>query len=463
MMRGRWTISLFLMVFGVTAWADPPKLDTIRNVCGAIEAGLNPIQPPVEFSQLSFELLAPDGASVNVTVSAIVGGGDVEAAKLLLPAGLVIEKGYFVVMKKGTAILDIKPVPVTSDILLFDVRRRSEFGVTFLCDVDPNTVKVEVKRDGNAVSGLTEKILEGSSASVMTLRLNKTLRHEDAVTVTATAQSGAVTTVEGEVDFAAPADIDAATIHVGGAVKVSEGSKPVVLVDLKYDGIKRPIGNSIRWNSGPSLLVDAQTQDSDGEGKATIGYGFRYLDYIGSPKFGDAMRFVLTRLDIVPEFEADDGLNTRNVLLDTRQQWQFAGSKWNARPAIGIELGTNLAQKTKLEEFSGYSMLRPTFDFFLARKFKGVGMFKEISFSIDTQSRYLLDEEPDVEPLPRAEQTADTKTKTVANDGFKFYGKASLTFGLTENFGIAFEYETGEQPPLYGENNKGSVSIVYAF
>ena len=81
----------------------------------------------------------------------------------------------------------------------------------------------------------------------------------------------------------------------------------------------------------------------------------------------------------------------------------------------------------------------------------------------DLPGRYLIEDEPSVVPLPTNEQTDDTTTKNVAADGFGFYAKAALTFGFTETFGIALEYEFGERPPLYGENNKGGVSVVYSF
>lgn len=36
-------------------------------------------------------------------------------------------------------------------------------------------------------------------------------------------------------------------------------------------------------------------------------------------------------------------------------------------------------------------------------------------------------------------------------------------FSFTENLGISLEYERGERPPLYGDNNKGGIALVYAF
>jgi hypothetical protein len=446
--------------------ADPPTLGTIV-VCGStMRADVEPALPLAEFPTFEFVLVDPHGVHVPIDVTPRTAGGDVFlGANLRTNPARTITEGFFLELLRANTILDVKPVPVSSSSVKFRRERPGEITATFPCSVDPLSVKVAV--GDREVPATVDQ--QASSKRVMTLRLTTPLEHEDSVEITAKSLDGGdLVSVKGDVDFEAPEDIESAVIYVGGKVELDEGSKPNVLVDLKYDGALHPIGHSISWFHGPSLLVDAATQDDDGESSATAGWRFRHLRYFvtrgkdAAPGTADD-RFVLTRLDVTPEIELGDGLDSRNLIADLDYEWQFAGAKWDFRPAVGLESGTNLALKTKLESFSDYRIVRPTVDLYLARDFEGIAGTKAIKFSISVQSRYLLEREPDVEPLPRAQQTDDEKTFTrFFEDGFKMYGKASLTFGLTENFSIALEYERGERPPLYGDNNKGGISIVFS-
>ncbi|HEX6641492.1 MAG TPA: hypothetical protein VF215_10295 [Thermoanaerobaculia bacterium] len=459
------TVALFLRVeaFGASALGEigacGPKLLRVR---------LDEFVDEPSFRKLKFQLLDAMRATIPTTPTDIAIVDAFGGVTLTLGPNDNLAEGQFVaLLDENDRLLDIKPVLLAPEMLQFDRLTPTRIQATFLCVVNPATAKVTVTRNKKD-AGITATLDDGSTGRIVKLITSAPLMNEDKVEVTADLTTGGAATVEGKVDFEAPKDLESSTFYVGGKIEAAENSKPKILIDFKYDGHQFPVGNSTRWSHGPSILIDAATQDSDGEGKATIGYGLRRRGYRttsgadGKPGTPDD-RFILTRLDITPSFEADDGLNTRNLIADIQYQALFPGSKWSFKPAIGIEGGTNLAIKTKLEEFSDYNILRPTVDLYLARTFKGIGGLKEISFSIDTQSRYLLEDEPDVEPLPKSEQTDDETTKTIAADGFKFYGKASLTFGLTENYSIALEYEVGEQPPLYGENNKGSLSVVYSF
>lgn len=463
-MRRAFVAALSVVGFATAVFAqNPVKLDVVRLECGVVRAEITPIQTTAKFANLTFELLDPTGTPVAITSTPIDAGGGFVQGATLTPASAVVGKGFHVVLREGVTIRTIKPVAATTDVIFLDRARRYDLEVTFPCAVDTSKLAVTVTRDDKPVPGLVATVVPNRSTdTIATVRLNKPLIHKDTVTVVAPSGAGTVT-VEKEVDFEAPADIEAATVYVGGKLELAEGSKPKVLVDLKYDTSRRRLANSIRWTHGPSVLVDAATQDSDGEGTATAGYTFRLLSYQARRDGDGGRRFTIGQTDFTPKFEADDGLNSRNIIADIRHQWHFAGNPWNVKPAFGLEGGTNLALKTNLEEFSDYNILRPTFDFYVGRTFEGRGGLKSIGVSLDTQSRFLVEEEPDVEPLPKSAQTADAKTETIGADGFKFYGKASLTFGFTEVFGISLDYEYGERPPLYGDNNKGGVSLVFSF
>jgi hypothetical protein len=451
---------------GVSAFAaDPPTLGDL-SLCGkTLKANIeaDPLPPLADFDRWKFYLVDSSNRT-PLDAKAVEDFGKTTNPEDLIVSGVILTlpnpiaaEDSFLEFRQDSLLVDMQRIPIKSDSVVFSASRRSQITVTFPCEVEQ--VKVEVKRDGETLP-TTSQFLRESNKRVLNIALTQALVNEDTVTITGQTAAGDTVTVEKEIEAEAPADIDSAVVYVGGKLEVAEDSKPKILIDLKYDKKLRRIGNSPSWTHGPSLLVDAATQDSDGEGKATLGYGVRWLGYIETPK-----RFILERFDATAALEADDGLNTRNLIADISYQLQFPGEKWNFKPAIGLEGGTNLAIKTKLEEFSDYNMLRPTVDLVLSREFKDFKFagLKSVTFSIDTQSRYLLEDEPDVEPLPKSEQTDDETTKTIAADGFKFYGKASLTFGLTENYSIALEYEVGEQPPLYGENNKGSLSVVYSF
>jgi hypothetical protein len=440
------------------------------GACGPklLRVRLSEFLSETDFRKLRFQLLDAMRTQIPATPTDIDVEGAFGGVTLTLDANASLEEGQFVaLLDENNKLLDIKPVLIAPEMLQFDPLTPREIKATFLCLVKPGTAHIVVTRNKRDTE-ISATVAPDSTGRVVRVIATAPLIHKDKVKVTAELTTGGVATLAGEVDFEAPKDIESSTIYVGGKVEVAEASKPKLLIDLKYDGHSFPLRNSTQWSHGPAILVDAATQDADGEGTASIGYGFRRMDYrtlVGQDGKSDTAddKFILMRTDITPTFEADDGLNSRNLIVDIEHQWQFPGTKWSFKPGIGIEGGTNLALKTKLEEFSDYRVLRPTVDLYVARKFKGIGAFKEISFSVDTQSRYLLEDEPDVELLPRSEQTDDTKTKTVGANGLKLYGKAALTFGLTEAFAIALDYEVGERPPLFGENNKAGISIVFAF
>ena len=446
---------------------DPPQIRRILPCGTIITIEIKKPLPPADFAHLGFELRDGNWNAVSTTLRPIDAGGIISGATLTLTLPLP-STSLFAVLQKDGIVVDTEPVPQATDLLHFDPFNPRKLEATFRCEVDPKTIKVNITREKKEKEvSLLDKV--GTNIVVM-LHLGDVLRHEDQVKVTAMALNGGSLTVTKEVPFPKPEDQENALLYASGKLELAEDSKPNVLVDFKLDLRTFSIRDSIEWFHGPAVLVDAATQDEEGAGTATLGYGVRKLGFFvlkgadnATPTNDD--RFILTQLDLAALLELDSGLNNRSFVTDARYQLQFPGLPWDLRPSIGVELGKNLS-RPKSDDFEGYEILRPTLDLYVGREWEieGVQVVKAITFSIDVQSRFLFESEPDTVKLPPSQRTEDMTTKLQPFDnGGKAYGKATLKFDFSEHVGIALEYERGERPPLYGNENKGGIAVVYAF
>lgn len=467
----RYMRKVILAVIALSAY-DAMADTSLKTAAGcgtaAVDARLAKSVNDADFKTLKFRLVDAHLQEIATTVTPIDLGGGVFAGAHLVPAsGSVDETDFVEVTDLNANVLDIKQMTLASGTITFSPSRRSIIDVTFPCAaMGPLTVK----RNDTLVNGVNGALNARGRAA--TLHLPNLLRNKDKIVVEADAVGGGTARAEATVKFDKPSDIDSAVFYASGKLEADQGTKPKVLVDFKLDQRLFPVQHSIAWTHGPTVLVNASTHDSDGEGTATLSYGVRRFADQTTPGPDHLLgteddRIIVTQLDAAPTLEFDDGLNTRNAIADMRYQWQFPGTAWDLRPAIGFEGGRNLSIKTKLASFDHYHIARPRFELNLARKWKPTRAFldiEKVTLSLDTQTRYLIDGEPDTVPLPRSQRTADSKTTTrLFRHGVKSYGKLSLSFDFPGNIGIAFQYERGERPPLYGDNKKGSAAVVIAF
>lgn len=350
---------------------------------------------------------------------------------------------------------------------------------------NPQDVEVKVKRKGVIQTLKVERVEAGTNQNmVIWLAAGDWLLHGDDVSVSTVLQ-GTSRKVMSTAKFnaAKPKDKASSTVFLAMNAEAGKGQDFAVGLDLKISDpflVKLREGGSLdkgfySWTLGPVMEAEISSTDKNDTNRFSYFLNWRRLG-LRTPS---DKRWISTVIDVGPKLEFDTGFNNRNavaafttdfVLLGADLKCPF-GSKdnkdcWIAfRPTVGAEAGTNFGIEGDHPDIEDYSIARGVGGFYFSwtRKFQESNL-NAISFSIDGRARYLFEEEGDFEDNPGGRMNPDGSTATlIKNDGLKAFGKATLSFAISENFAIVAEYSRGERPPVFKDEDKVKASFAFAF
>lgn len=356
------------------------------------------------------------------------------------------------------------------------------FGPDVRMSTDTKDISVQVKRKDSVRELVLARPPETVGTQNLVLYINPLtpLQHGDVLMVTTMLEGGKGQVVSTkEIKFPKPKDKASSLVFLSMAGESGKGQDPVVSLDLKVaNPYLIPLGKEkgsletrlSSWTFGPVVEAEISSTDKNNTNRFSNALNFERL-VVNLPKQRGYA------IDLAPKIEFETGFSNRNAIASAQGELIFLGADWRCpgsnnkdcwivfRPALGAEAGTNFGLEGDHEGLEDYSITRAVGGFYFSwtRKSQRVDL-NSISFSVDGRARYLFNEEADFEPNPGGKKNPDGSTASlVGGDGWKPYGKAALSFAISENYAISLEYSRGERPPLFKDEDKVKLTFAFAF
>jgi hypothetical protein len=250
---------------------------------------------------------------------------------------------------------------------------------------------------------------------------------------------------------------DDSDIYLSGQANGATGQKFTYTADVKLSlPFKKVVFSRVNVFA-PVFTYNASTDPKANPDTLGLGLDWSFFPVrdLGSSPF--------TRLQLTnsPKLEGTHDLDAFNFIHGVRGTFlsrvvKMGAATFYSLPYIGQELGVSIS--SPLNSTEGSLIARPMAGADLNLVFDlNKAYLKNVALEANGGRRWLLRNEVGVD--------TDKSGKTIAvnsNTKPKDYIKNSITFGITEYWGITFSHEYGQLPPLYKlAKNKMTVGLTY--